>query len=81
VVNTTAPGATAVPTRPVAFVATRQAPQADGSIVHVVQPGDTISGISIAYDVSIADILELNNLTRTTALRLQVGQRLLIQDA
>jgi LysM repeat protein len=81
VVNTAVPGATAVPTRPVAFVATRQAPQADGSIIHVVQPGDTISGISIAYDVSIDDILELNDLTRTTARQLRVGQRLLIREA
>jgi LysM repeat protein len=74
-------GATPVPTRPTAFVAIPQEPQADGSIVHVVQPGDTISGISIAYGVTQAEILELNDLTRETARRLQVGQRLLIQEA
>lgn len=81
VVSTTAPGATPVPTRPVAFVATRQAPQPDGSIIHVVQPGDTISGISIAYGVTEAQLLELNNLTRATARQLRVGQRLLVQEA
>jgi LysM repeat protein len=81
VVGTTAPGTTAVPTRPVAFVAVPQEPQADGSIVHVVQPGDTISGISIAYDVTEAQILELNDLTRAQARRLQVGQRLLVEEA
>jgi LysM repeat protein len=81
VVGTAAPGTTPVPTRPVAFVAVPQAPQADGSIVHVVQPGDTISGISIAYGVPEAEILELNGLTRATARGIRVGQRLLIQEA
>lgn len=73
---------TAAPTaRPTAFVAVRQTPQADGSIIHVVQPGDTISGIAIAYGVTQAEIMRLNDLTAATARRLQVGQRLLVQEA
>lgn len=72
----------AAPTvRPTASVPARQAPQPDGSIVHVVQPGDTLSGISIAYGVSVARILSLNDLTAADTRRILVGQRLLIEPA
>jgi LysM repeat protein len=78
---TAAPGTPVPPARPTAFVAIPQAPQPDGSIVHVVQPGDTLSGIAIAYEVTVTQIMELNDLTRETARRIQVGQRLLVQEA
>ncbi len=77
----TAPGTPVPPARPTAFVAIPQEPQPDGSIVHVIQPGDTLSGIAIAYDVTVTQIMQLNSLTRDTARRIQVGQRLLVQEA
>ncbi|MBZ0279083.1 MAG: LysM peptidoglycan-binding domain-containing protein [Anaerolineae bacterium] len=59
-----APGATLVPTAPpyVAFVVPQGA-QSDGSIVHRVQPGDTIDSIAYAYGVTRTQILELNNIS------------------
>ena len=74
-------GGTAPTPRPTASVPARQAPQPDGSIVHVVQAGDTLSGISIAYGVPVATILELNNLTPADTRRIRIGQRLLIVPA
>lgn len=58
------PGATAVPPTPtpipfVPFVAPQSA-RPDGSIVHVVQDGDTIASIAFAYGVSVEEILALN---------------------
>jgi len=38
-------------------------PNADGSIVHLVQRGETLGSISISYNVPLADILKLNGLT------------------
>lgn len=35
-------------------------PNADGSVVHVVQPGETVWQIAMAYGVSEADIMQLN---------------------
>ncbi len=55
------PVATFTPTPPpvVAFVVP-QAPQPDGSILHVVQNGDTLASIAFAYGVTVEAILELN---------------------
>lgn len=70
--------ATAVPTAPpvVAFVVPQGA-QADGSIVHTVQTGDTIDSIAYAYGVSRSQILELNGLNDGRII--QIGQRLIIK--
>jgi LysM repeat protein len=38
-------------------------PNADGSIVHIVQPGDTTFGIALAYGISLTGLLNLNGLT------------------
>jgi len=38
-------------------------PNADGSIVHIVQPGETLGSLSMAYNVPLPDILKLNGLT------------------
>jgi LysM repeat protein len=76
-----APGAaTAVPTAPpvVPFVVP-QGQQPDGSIVHTVQPGDTIDSIAYAYGVSRTTIMELNNIKDPRII--QLGQKLLIQPA
>jgi uncharacterized protein YkwD/LysM repeat protein len=54
-------------------------PNADGSVIHVVQGGDTVLGLALAYGVPMADILALNNLTENSTI--YVGQRLLIEPA
>ena len=59
-----APAATAVPT-PFVYVAQKVKPQpakADGSIIHVVQTGDTVNAIAVAYLMDPADIISCNEL-------------------
>ncbi len=70
--------ATPVPTPipQVAFVVP-QAAQSDGSIVHVVQAGDTVDSIAFAYGVTRTQILELNNLA--SARFINPGQKLVIK--
>jgi LysM repeat protein len=53
-------------------------PQDDGSIVHIVQPGQAPWSIAIAYGIKIADIAGLNNLDPTNPV-VYVGQELLIR--
>jgi LysM repeat protein len=74
-----APPPTAVPVFPTAFVAFVQPPRPDGSIVHVVQPGDTMTGISSGYGVPIDTIMQLNGLRSNRFIF--VGQELLIKPA
>ncbi len=57
-----------------------QPAQPDGSIMHIVQPGDTTSAISIAYRVSQREIIAQNDLSGTGDL-ITVGQELLIRAA
>jgi uncharacterized protein YkwD/LysM repeat protein len=47
---------------PTATIAT-STPNPDGSIVHIVRPGDTLGSISMAYDIPLSEILSLNGLT------------------
>jgi LysM repeat protein len=54
-------------------------PEADGSIVHVVQPGETLIGLAVAYQaygVTVDTIRELNNLTSDMLI---IGQRVIIR--
>jgi LysM repeat protein len=74
--NTQPPTATLLPTIP--FVVP-QGQQPDGSIVHTVQPGDTIDSIAYAYGVSRTDIMQLNNIKDPRIIHL--GQKLLIKPA
>lgn len=62
-----------------AFVANVQPTRPDGSIVHVVQPGDTMTGISTAYGVPIDTIVQLNGLRSSRYIF--IGQELLIRAA
>lgn len=50
---------------------------ADGRIFHVVQAGQTLWAIAIAYKVTIADLVKWNNLSTSSTL-LVVGQKLFI---
>ncbi len=52
-------------------------PQTDGSIVHVVQPGEVLSNIAAAYQVPLNQIYSLNYLTDQSVI--YPGQRLKIK--
>ncbi len=52
-------------------------PRADGAIVHIVGPTDTLYGISLQYGVSYDDLLQLNNLSRTSILN--IGQPIVVK--
>ena len=54
-------------------------PNPDGSVIHIVQFGQSLWTIADAYDISMADLLAQNNLTEETPL--QVNQQLLIVPA
>jgi uncharacterized protein YkwD len=54
-------------------------PNADGSIIHIVQPNDSLIVIAIAYDVPVDDLLKLNNLQLNSVIR--TGQQLTIRPA
>ena len=70
---------TAVPPPAVAPFVNAQGARDDGSIVHVVITGDTLAAISVAYGVSMEEILELNGLS--SGRFLSVGQELIIREA
>jgi LysM repeat protein len=54
-------------------------PQLDGSIVHQVLDGQALWSIAIAYNITIADIIQWNNLLPTP--QIFVGERLVVQLA
>jgi LysM repeat protein len=54
-----------------------QGEQEDGSIVHIVQSGDTIDSIAVAYGVTRLQVMELNNITDPRII--VVGQELIIR--
>ncbi len=52
-------------------------PQADGSILHVVQPGEVLLNIALAYNVKLSQIYKLNYLNETSVI--YPGQKLKIK--
>ncbi len=74
----TAGGPTFTPIPQFAPFVTPQGAQSDGSIIHVVRPGDTLSSIAVAYKVTVKRIRELNNLPADFAW-LSIGQKLIIK--
>jgi LysM repeat protein len=70
----TQPAGTPAPTSPPAATKT---PGGEGAVVHVVKAGDTLYGISLQYDVSVDDLLKLNNLTRDSIL--SIGQEIVVK--
>jgi LysM repeat protein/uncharacterized protein (DUF2141 family) len=86
-VVTGAQPATAAPTnQPAATTPQPQQPQPtpvppvvnpDGSIVHTIVAGDTLFGLALQYDVSLDDLLALNNLTKDSIL--SIGQEIIIK--
>jgi len=53
-------------------------PDVDGSVYHIVQPGQSYWAIAIAYQLTIHDLEVWNNISRNTPL--QTGQRLFIPN-
>lgn len=43
-------------------------PQADGSIIHIVQPGEVLLNIAVAYNLKLADLYKLNNLNEKSVI-------------
>jgi LysM repeat protein len=81
-INTTevvAPTVAAVATTPVEWIVplTKSTPNAEGEIIHVVQNGQSLWDIAIAYEVTIDDIRLLNNIA-TDSTVINIGQELLI---
>jgi len=77
--STTKPAATSTLESYVAAGLTESAAKtmpAPTSVIHVVQPGDTISGLAFKYDVSEEDIIAANHLQNPNFL--QVGMELFI---
>jgi len=66
-----------IPT-PVAITAPAPAAVSAGSVIHVVEPGQTLYGIARAQGVSTSDIMALNGMSSETV---WVGQRLKIPGA
>jgi LysM repeat protein len=62
---------------PLASTVVPVTPNANGNIIHVVQPGETLWLIAISYGVKIAEIRALNGLTETTPI--YPGEKLLIR--
>jgi hypothetical protein len=71
-------GSTGPAVRPTQVITQRQPAEADGTQYHVVQLGETLSGISIAYETTVDRILQLNGLTRADTRSIRAGTRLLI---
>ncbi len=77
--NPAQPAATPIPTAPpVASFVNRQPPQADGSIIHTVQPGDTLDAIAFAYGVTRQELLDMNPELGNGRFLL-VGQQIMVQ--
>jgi LysM repeat protein len=57
---TSTSGGTAFPTRIVVFPNT---PKPDGSVTHIVQPGETLFTISLAYKTTVDSLKSLNRLS------------------
>jgi LysM repeat protein len=56
----------------------RSTPAPDGSVVHIVSPGETLIGIAVTYEVSLEQIRQLNDLSSDV---IYVGQRLVIEES
>lgn len=54
-------------------------PNPDGSIIHVIQPGDTLLTIAQAYHITLITLEQLNNVTNTTTI--YPGHKLIIRPA
>lgn len=58
---------------------TKAEPQEDGSIVHIIRTGQTLWTLAAVYEVSLEDILALNNLPENAVI--YPGDEILIKEA
>ncbi|MXW26504.1 MAG: LysM peptidoglycan-binding domain-containing protein [Dehalococcoidia bacterium] len=72
---TPTPPPTPAPTEPPATPAPTEAPVAT---TYEIQPGDTCSGIAVAHEVTLQELLDANGLTEEDCLTIQPGQELTI---
>lgn len=78
--STSATGATAAPTiSQVMKPVVTSTPMNDGAIVHIVEPGQTLWSIAVAYETHIKDIQDLNGLGENSTI--YVGMKLIIRFA
>ncbi len=75
----TSPTATTGPTAAVIMPVQVATPRPDGSIVHVVEPGQALWNIAAAYQVDLQDLLALNTLTENSIIF--PGDKLTIRSA
>jgi LysM repeat protein len=54
-------------------------PMPDGSMIHEVQPGQSLWAIAIAYGVKIADLVKLNNQLSPTNPIIYTGQKIIVR--
>ena len=75
-----AAGSTPVPTvaKYAPFVQKQDGLQPDGSIVHTVQPGDTLAGIAYAYKITLDQLRQLNNIQPGDNF-LKTGQKIIVR--
>lgn len=74
-----ASGGTKAPTAVPYFPIVTSTPNPDGSVVHVVQPGQALWNIAAIYNVSLADLLTLNGLNENSFI--YPGDKILIRKA
>ncbi len=65
---TVTPGGPTATTAPLIQPVVTSTPQADGTIIHIVQYGQTLWAIAEAYGISLTDLLTLNGLTEDSAI-------------
>ncbi|HEX7975497.1 MAG TPA: CAP domain-containing protein [Anaerolineales bacterium] len=68
---------TPLPTAAVIMPVQVATPNPDGSIVHIVGPGQALISIALAYNIKLADLLALNRLTSQSVI--YPGQKLIIK--
>ncbi len=76
--NTPPPPPTVDPFAPTRAPLATPTPRPDGAIVHIVQPGDTLFGISLMYGVDVEQIRQLNAASIGPGGLIVVGQELVI---
>ncbi|GAB4477373.1 MAG: hypothetical protein Kow0088_16180 [Anaerolineales bacterium] len=74
-----ASGSTLAPTAIPFFPIVTSTPNADGSVVHVVQPGQALWNIAAIYEIPLADLLAMNGLTENSFIH--PGDKILIRKA
>lgn len=67
-----------LPESALAQIVTTSTPKSDGSIIHIVQSGESLISIAEAYGVSVEEIKALNNLSSD---EIFAGEKLIIRPA